>query len=159
MESRGQTFRVIVKRNASTKFRFHLTYGLILLSSPLIIFLIASRDQYRHETPEQARLLQTKLTVRSATLVVKDLADEWQLTHYESQPFEFCGKNKLSNRQLKACADHFLSLVTGDGNMRGLPTIPAYDICMSAQNDYQLKSCIWAVSKEVTPDDFIAMQV
>ena len=136
----------------------HIASVPILFCFLLILIFLTSQDQSSIQEGKP-NLLQTKLTVRSATLVVKDLADEWQLSHYETQPFEFCGKSTLSNRQLKACADHFLSLVAGDGNMKGLPTIPAYDICMNAQNDYQLKSCIWAVSSAVKPDDFISMQV
>jgi len=42
--------------------------------------------------------------------------------------------------------------------MKGLPTVAAFDICMKAQNDYQLKSCIWKVSSSLQPDDFINLQ-
>ena len=153
MERRHYDFRVIIKRADPPNIRRYIVCTLSFLFCTLIVAFISNRDgSFEDQTS-------TVLTVRSATLVVKDLADQWELSHYDTQPFEFCGRSVLSNRELKACADHFLSLVTGDGGIKGLPSVPAYDICMQAQNDYQLKSCVYAVSVALKPADFIALQV
>lgn len=153
-------YRLVIRQGDAPKLRRQLSAVLAFLLCPLVVIVVLSQSDLSADNQRSwVSLLQSKLAVRSATLVVKDLADEWQLSHYEVQPFEFCGKSTLTNRQLKACTDHFLSLMSGDGSMKGLPTVSAFDICMKAQNDYQLKSCIWKVSSSLQPDDFIILQV
>ena len=155
----GETMKFELVSDRQTNGKRLRGLSAAVVSALLALVLVVGIRWEHARGLQRTGLLDSELTIRSATLVVKDLADKWQLMHYDKQPFEFCGKSQMSTRQLKACADHYLSLLAFDGSVKGLPTVKAFDYCMSAQNDYQLKACIWAVSSALKPSDLIALEV
>jgi hypothetical protein len=60
----------------------------------------------------------SELTIRSANLVIRDLAKQWDAQHYGTQPFEFCGQKHLTQAQVKVCAENFLAML---GQEEGKP--------------------------------------
>jgi hypothetical protein len=104
----------------------------------------------------------TELTIRSAKLVIHDLANEWDAQHYGSQPFEFCGEKHLSQSQVKVCAENFITMVAkdqgSDEKAWGFPELKAYSKCMLAKNIWQVRACIGVVTKNLSSDSLMDLQ-
>ena len=68
-----------------------------------------------------------------------------------------CGKAKLTTREAKICADHFLTLLDAaqhnvtdlppNGQLRGLPDLNVYSQCFKAKSYYQ----VWMPHPPLTP--------
>jgi len=48
----------------------------------------------------EAAAPRSELTIRSASLVIRDLSKQWDAQHYGTQPFEFCGQKHLTQAQV-----------------------------------------------------------
>lgn len=144
----------------------------------------------------------SELTIRSANLVIRDLAKQWDAQHYGTQPFEFCGQKHLTQAQVKVCAENFLAMLGKEegtpvrqwgfpelkvgvpnswlwtleshphpphsteprGTLAEQPLTPssliqAYSKCMSAQHLWQVRACIGVVTKRLTADNLVTLEV
>ena len=53
----------------------------------------------------EAAAPRSELTIRSASLVIRDLSKQWDAQHYGTQPFEFCGQKHLTQAQVTYFAE------------------------------------------------------
>ena len=114
-----------------------------------------------------AELLRTTLRLRSANLVIKDLAGEWDEVNFQKEPFDFCGKATMTSRQVKVCAEYFLSSrrdklgddSKGEGKqgtvLHNFPKLAAYGKCMLAPTNFMIKACIREVTRALAPDEIV----
>jgi hypothetical protein len=108
-------------------------------------------------------LLQSELRLRSAHLVIKDLASEWDQANFNEEPFDFCGRARMTSRQVKVCADYFLASLPdtlgddkqGDGKLFHFPQLAAFSKCTQAPTNYMIKACIREVTRAMTPQELI----
>ena len=56
----------------------------------------------------EAAAPRSELTIRSASLVIRDLSKQWDAQHYGTQPFEFCGQKHLTQAQVTHHAERWL---------------------------------------------------
>jgi len=111
----------------------------------------------------RTELRRTQLRLRSANLVIKDLASEWDEANFHEQPFDFCGKKHMTTRQVRVCADYFLGSLrdtAGDGTkatsvLNGIPKLEPYDKCMMAPTYYMIKACVREVTRALTPAEMV----
>ena len=155
---RGVTDRRLVCQAAAS---------LLILASVVLLRFTSGRDSAAQAAPGPAALLQTDLRLRSAALVVKDLAAQYDLVNFKKEPFSFCGKAHITTRQVKLCAEYFLSakrdrLGAGEPGERrqsttlfGFPQLAAYSKCMEAPTSYMIKACIREVTRALTPDELV----
>ena len=143
--------------------------SLLILASVVLLRVTSwsGRDSAAHAAPGHADLLQTDLRLRSAALVVRDLAAQYDLANFKKEPFSFCGKAHITLRQAKLCAEYFLSakrdrLGVGEPGERrqsttlfGFPQLAAYNKCMDAPTSYMIKACIREVTRALTPDELV----
>lgn len=143
--------------------------SLLMLASVVLLRVTSwsGRESAAHAAPGPADLLQTDLRLRSAALVVRDLAAQYDLVNFKKEPFSFCGKAHITLRQAKLCAEYFLSakrdrLGVGEPGERrqsttlfGFPQLAAYNKCMVAPTSYMIKACIREVTRALTPDELV----
>lgn len=157
---------VVVVRSRGGEAHRRLACGGLACLCALACSLL-SHDGWRGSAAAAARpaeLLRTELRLRSANLVIKDLAGEWDGRSFTSEtnlhepqgasPFDFCGRAHMTQRQVKVCADYFLSSMRdklgdnskGEGKtgavLYGFPKLSAFDKCMMAPTNYMIKACI-----------------
>eukprot|EP00961_Rhodomonas_salina_P001779 24674-Rhodomonas_salina.1 len=108
-----------------------VTLGTTLIAA---VLLVAVQEDSSFDFGLQGHTRRSELVLRSATMAIRDLSDEWDASNYykvssparlfyrfamhgtESawgcqEPFEFCGKSTLSMREVKVCAEHFLGML------------------------------------------------
>ena len=161
----GMAIAVVRRAQSGQRLRLSCVAGLGLL---LGCMCVAAR--YRRGAPRGVReaqrrvgLLQTELRLRSANLVIKDLAGEWDQTTFNEEPFDFCGRARLTVRQVKVCADYFLSALPdklgdgkdGNGQLFHFPQLAAFSKCTESPTNYMMKACIREVTRAMTPLELV----
>lgn len=102
--------------------------------------------------------------------MINDLATEYKLeTVADRHPFDFCGKIKLTFREVKLCAEYFLASVEhaqksglsaesfkGKAAIWGFPRLTAYNRCMMTATMFQMKACIREITRGIDKVDLLA---
>ncbi|EKX42963.1 hypothetical protein GUITHDRAFT_153404, partial [Guillardia theta CCMP2712] len=133
-----------------------------MLVAVLVLFAVSTPSSSREKD---------ELTLRSATLTIKDLANEYDLENHfgegQEDSFSFCGKSVLNQREVRLCAERFLSLLSGHTQGRvkehssqlwGLPHLTAYSRCTRAKTIDQVKGCIRSVTAALSKRAIIQHQ-
>ena len=98
---------VILRRQRITQLRLACQAGVLVgLGVALVCGLSFARNPMpRAAHARRSELLQTQLRLRSAALVVKDLAGDFDMAGYKDEPFDFCGKwVRMSQLEREKCA-------------------------------------------------------
>lgn len=171
----GTTAVVVVRQRGGTEVQRRLACGgalacMCALVGTLLLAAPPGQDDAEGAGGGAGRrrdLMRTELMLRSANLVVKDLAGEWDQVNFNREPFDFCGKAHMKTRQVKTCAEYFLSSMrdklgddqkgTGTDGVKlfAFPKLKAYSKCMVAPTQYMIKACIREVTRAMTPDELV----
>mmetsp|Transcript_45693 Transcript_45693/g.107272 ORF Transcript_45693/g.107272 Transcript_45693/m.107272 type:complete len:265 (+) Transcript_45693:93-887(+) len=141
-----------------------VTLGTTLIAA---VLLVAVQEDSSFDFGLQGHTRRSELVLRSATMAIRDLSDEWDASNYYKEPFEFCGKSTLSMREVKVCAEHFLGMLddssdpqkaNGTDRMLGFPSLRAYSHCTNASTFFQVTGCIKAVTRQLSLGDIVHLQ-
>ena len=136
---------------------------LSLAAAACALLLLGASAPPTADGPRRMELLRTELMLRSANLVIKDLADEWDEVNFNKEPFDFCGKAHMTTRQVRVCADYFLGSLRdtkGDNTkatsvLSGIPKLEPFDKCMLGATEHAVRACIREVTRALTPAEMV----
>jgi hypothetical protein len=140
-----------------------LLLGLAAAACALLLLGASAPPPADGDGARRMEQLRTELMLRSANLVIKDLADEWDEVNFNNEPFDFCGKAHMTMRQVRVCADYFLGSlrdIKGDNTkatsvLTGIPKLEPFDKCMLGSTEHAVKACIREVTRALTPAEMV----